>query len=252
MGKHARSYRLRSHRKPSVVKATASTAAAAVGTTAIGAAIATSGHHAPAVILPAAQQAANVVINTPEQLPHHLAAATGVTVKSGDTLSGIAGSNCGNSADWTGIYVRNKKVIGGNPNLIQPGQQLTLSCEVANLPVVAASNVQPSQSQVADSDVEPGQQSHQPAASSGGYGNVNPNNYSGFQQCVIQRESGGNSQVMNSSGHYGLYQFSESTWVAYGGSAADFGHASAAEQTRVFDNAMVQGGESNWSPYDGC
>ena len=83
-------------------------------------------------------------------------------------------------------------------------------------------------------------------------GNVNPNDYSGFQRCVITRESGGNSQVMNSSGHYGLYQFSESTWEAYGGSSADFGHASAAEQTRVFDNAMAQGGQSNWSPYDGC
>jgi soluble lytic murein transglycosylase-like protein len=73
-----------------------------------------------------------------------------------------------------------------------------------------------------------------------------------YQACVIARESGGNSQVMNSSGHYGLYQFSESTWVAYGGSASDFGHASVAEQNRVFSNAMAQGGQSNWSPYDGC
>jgi hypothetical protein len=69
---------------------------------------------------------------------------------------------------------------------------------------------------------------------------------------VIARESGGNSQVMNSSGHYGLYQFSASTWSAYGGSSADFGHASVSEQNRVFNNAMAQGGQSNWSPYDGC
>jgi transglycosylase-like protein len=73
-----------------------------------------------------------------------------------------------------------------------------------------------------------------------------------YEQCVIARESGGNSQVMNSSGHYGLYQFSASTWQAYGGSAGDFGHASVGEQRRVFDNAMAQGGQSNWSPYDGC
>jgi hypothetical protein len=73
-----------------------------------------------------------------------------------------------------------------------------------------------------------------------------------FGSCVIARESGGNSQVMNSSGHYGLYQFSESTWVAYGGSAADFGHASAAEQNQVFANAIARGGQSNWSAYDGC
>jgi hypothetical protein len=73
-----------------------------------------------------------------------------------------------------------------------------------------------------------------------------------FQQCVINAESGGNSQVMNSSGHYGLYQFSASTWEAYGGSPSTFGNASVAEQNQVFDNALARGGESNWSAYDGC
>jgi len=73
-----------------------------------------------------------------------------------------------------------------------------------------------------------------------------------FGQCVIARESGGQAQVMNATGHYGLYQFSASTWAAYGGSPADFGHASVAEQNQVFANAMAQGGQSNWSAYDGC
>ncbi len=73
-----------------------------------------------------------------------------------------------------------------------------------------------------------------------------------FGACVVARESGGNSQVMNSSGHYGLYQFSASTWVAYGGNPATFGHASISEQESVFMNAMARGGQSNWSPYDGC
>jgi hypothetical protein len=86
------------------------------------------------------------------------------------------------------------------------------------------------------------------ATSSGG--SVTPG--SSFEACVIARESGGNAQVMNSSQHYGLYQFSLSTWQAYGGSAADFGHASATEQRRIFLNAIAQGGQSNWSPYDGC
>ena len=57
---------------------------------------------------------------------------------------------------------------------------------------------------------------------------------------------------MNSSGHYGLYQFSASTWAAYGGNPADFGNASVAEQNQVFDNAIAAGGQSNWAPYDGC
>jgi LysM repeat protein len=75
---------------------------------------------------------------------------------------------------------------------------------------------------------------------------------SSFEQCVISRESGGNPQVTNASGHWGLFQFSESTWVAYGGSPAEFGNASAAVQEQVFANAMARGGESNWAPYDGC
>ena len=57
---------------------------------------------------------------------------------------------------------------------------------------------------------------------------------------------------MNATGHWGLYQFAESTWEAYGGAAADFGHAGVAEQNQVFANALAQGGESNWAPYDGC
>ena len=56
---------------------------------------------------------------------------------------------------------------------------------------------------------------------------------------------------MNSSGHYGLYQFSEGTWEAYGGSR-QLGNASVAEQNQVFANALAQGGQSNWSAYDGC
>jgi hypothetical protein len=75
---------------------------------------------------------------------------------------------------------------------------------------------------------------------------------SGFQACVIRAESGGNPQVMNSTGHYGLYQFSEETWTGHGGSAADFGHASVAEQNQVFANTVAADGVSDWAPYDGC
>src|SRR5712691_4951669 len=73
------------------------------------------------------------------------------------------------------------------------------------------------------------------------YHTVN-NYYSGIsiiEQCIISRESGGNSQVMNSSGHYGLYQFSASTWSAYGGNPGHFGNASVAEQNQVFNSAIA-------------
>jgi hypothetical protein len=175
-----------------------------------------------------------------------------VTVRPGDSLSRIAMTRCGNPRDWTGIYDRNRKVVGSNPDMVFPGERLVLDCREAAPPKPPADDREP------DND---GDEWHSPAhavsparhsAPVSYAGNVNPGSYSGFQRCVITRESGGNSQVMNSSGHYGLYQFSLPTWEAYGGSAADFGHASVAEQNRVFANAMARGGQSNWSPYDGC
>ena len=75
---------------------------------------------------------------------------------------------------------------------------------------------------------------------------------SGIQQCIIARESGGNSQVMNSSSHYGLYQFDAGTWASGGGNPADFGHASVTEQNRVFASVYAARGSSPWSPSDGC
>lgn len=81
---------------------------------------------------------------------------------------------------------------------------------------------------------------------------VNPSGYGSFQACVISRESGGNSQITNSTGHYGLYQFSYSTWVANGGNPSSFGRASVAEQNQVFANTYAASGTSAWSPYDGC
>jgi LysM repeat protein len=48
------------------------------------------------------------------------------TVVSGDTLWAIAGRFLGNPLDWPTIYNQNRAVIGGNPNLIFPGQVLTI------------------------------------------------------------------------------------------------------------------------------
>lgn len=48
------------------------------------------------------------------------------TVKSGDCLWNIAKKYYGSGAKYTVIYNANKGVIGGNPNLIYPGQVLTI------------------------------------------------------------------------------------------------------------------------------
>lgn len=48
------------------------------------------------------------------------------TVKKGDCLWNIAKAMYGNGADYTKIYNANKSVVGSNPNLIYPGQVLTI------------------------------------------------------------------------------------------------------------------------------
>jgi LysM repeat protein len=53
--------------------------------------------------------------------------ATGAdyTVKSGDTLAKIAAAHSVRGG-WHALYQRNKSVVGGDPNLIFPGQRLAL------------------------------------------------------------------------------------------------------------------------------
>ena len=54
----------------------------------------------------------------------HHSAHGGYTVRSGDTLSGIAAEE--GIADWHALYTANASTIGPNPNLIFPGQVLDL------------------------------------------------------------------------------------------------------------------------------
>jgi LysM repeat protein len=179
------------------------------------------------------------------------------TVKAGDTLSIIAKRVYHDPRYWPVLYWANHKHLR-YANEITEGQVLSVPAKPAKVPHAPSSlGPAPVQSSApatatpattapattAPATTAPAQVANTTVSTSGD---------SSFQACVIARESGGNSQVVNASGHYGLYQFSASTWAAYGGSPADFGHASVAEQNQVFNNAIAQGGQSNWSAYDGC
>jgi nucleoid-associated protein YgaU len=48
------------------------------------------------------------------------------TVKSGDTLSGIAESEMGDAKRWPELYEANKDAVGKNPDLIHPGLELRI------------------------------------------------------------------------------------------------------------------------------
>jgi LysM repeat protein len=189
---------------------------------------------------------------------HHRTLPAKYVVKSGDTLASIAQHLYASPDYWTVLYWANHGQIK-YANEITAGQVLTVPAKPAKIPA-APKALAPTPPAPA-----PATSTSTTASSGGSYSSASTaqaapaqsaSSYSGssgsFQACVIAAESGGNSQVMNSSGHYGLYQFSSSTWAAYGGNPADFGNASVAEQNQVFDNAIAAGGQSNWAPYDGC
>lgn len=176
-----------------------------------------------------------------------------VTVRPGDTLSAIAGRVCGDPGDYLALAYNNDVA---DPNLIYAGQVFKIACQAAAQAIAgryAAPASPPVSSPVtyvshASDDPPPQQPVSQPVVTSVS-GTVGTGS---MQACIIAAESGGNSQVMNSTGHYGLYQFSESTWTAHGGNPADFGDASVAEQNQVYDNTVAADGYSDWAPYDGC
>lgn len=176
------------------------------------------------------------------------AAPTSYRVRPGDTLESISAREYHNANAWPELWWINRSYIP-NPNSIRIGQVLKLS---AWHPVLTWVLREAMKAIPKPPVIHTVSYSRSAPVSYHYSGNVNPAYYSGFERCVIARESGGQVHVMNATGHYGLYQFSASTWKAYGGSPADFGIAGAAEQRQVFLNAMARNGESNWSAYDGC
>jgi LysM repeat protein len=202
---------------------------------------------------------------------------TQYTVRSGDSLAAISNRVYHNEDAWPVLYWANHRQIHW-ANEIETGQVLNVPVEPARIPnppallgpppapapaPVEASSAPEQAAPVQSAPVKSYVQSApaESAAHAATYSapaatySAPAATYSGsgsFQSCVIARESGGNSQVMNGSGHYGLYQFSAGTWAAYGGSASSFGNASVAQQNQVFNNAIAAGGQSNWAPYDGC
>ena len=253
MGSHRKPSRLKHLLPSAAVPALAATAAAvclappaladsAPAHAAAQTAAASSADLSPAAVLQPARQLLASRTAAPAQPVKY-------TVRSGDSLSSIAGHFYQKQNAWPVLYWANRDKIRW-ANILGEGQVLKVPAMPAKIPA-APSQLGPAP--VAAPVAAPAVSGSAPVQATG----TVSSSYSGgasssYEACVIARESGGNAQAMNSSGHYGLYQFSASTWAAYGGSPGDFGHASAAEQHQVFSTAMAQGGQSNWAPYDGC
>ncbi len=193
---------------------------------------------------PVGQSPAQLLSSSQRAVASKTAQPATYTVRSGDSLSVIAARVYRDQAAWPVIYYANRGQIHW-ANDITVGQVLRIPAKPARIPK-APGQLGPTEV-TAVSAPQSEELAYTPVQTASTYSGDG-----GFTSCVIAAESGGNSQVMNSSGHYGLYQFSASTWEAYGGSAADFGDATVAEQNQVFDNALAAGGQSNWSAYDGC
>lgn len=280
MSRHAR------HARPSrSAQAVRTARKVAQPVTMVGALALAMGTASPHHALPVKVQLDAVTAPAPgaEVLPVHAVRAQRLdqyTVKPGQYLSLIAQQLCGNASDWKGIWHASHGI--SNPNVVEAGQVVTLACNASGPgwnpppPHRAAVAVSSSPSR-AGGDLTYGhpnfcgdgdgdgwdvncqaRQVSSPAAiplvhlAETASSTVSPLGYSGYQRCVVTRESGGQVNVMNASGHYGLYQFDYGTWVSGGGRGADFGHASVSEQNRVFAAVYAARGTQPWSPSDHC
>ena len=166
------------------------------------------------------------------------------TVVPGDTLSSISARFCGTAADYPSLAAASGI---SDPNVIDAGQTIKLSCHHRAAPAPAPSDeAAPAAPASTTSDQAPAQPAQ--TASTGGM--------SAFEACVISRESGGNPAAYNpSSGAGGLFQFLPSTWAALGYASSYPGGAQTAPasvQEAAFAAEYAQAGTAPWAPYDGC
>jgi hypothetical protein len=193
------------------------------------------------------------------------AARSTYIVRSGDSLSRISAKFCGTAADFPSLAAASGIA---NPNLIYPGQSITLNCH-APVPVPVApahltsAHARHRASHHANRDNHtrpagrhkaPGRHARRPEA--GHSGHVGTGGMGAFEACVISRESGGNPRAVNpSSGAGGLFQFLPSTWAGLGYASAYPGGAQTAPvsvQEAAFAKLYAEAGTSPWAPYDGC
>jgi len=175
---------------------------------------------------------------------HHVPAS--YTVQQGDSLSVIAAHTYGKAADWPAVWWVNRHQVA-NPNQIAPGQRLRLpaSGQVpalmaraarAAIPGTPAASAAVSVPQASPSAAAP--VSTAAPASSGGA------NWSAIAAC----ESGGNWSANTGNGFYGGLQFTQQTWLGYGGGqyASSANLATPSQQIAVAQRVLAGQGIGAW------
>jgi resuscitation-promoting factor RpfA len=166
------------------------------------------------------------------------------TVKAGDTLSSIARHEYGSAAAWPALWWVNRHKVH-NPEMVQVGQRLTLSSwhphkAWLNRAALAAIPAGAPAPPVSAPSTAPGAATGtSPApAPSGGV------NWSAVAAC----ESGGNWSASTGNGFYGGLQFTEQTWLGYGGGqyAPSANLATPTEQIAVAQRVLAGQGIGAW------
>jgi len=174
------------------------------------------------------------------------------TVKPGDTLSSIAKHEFGRAADWPALWWANRHKVS-NPSMIMVGEQLQVPSShqvkpwlthaalaaIPAPPAPAPVAVAPAPSEGAGTVVTGTAPAAAPAPASGG-----GVDWSAVAAC----ESGGNWSANTGNGFYGGLQFTEQTWLAYGGGqyASSADQASASQQIAVAQQVLAGQGIGAW------
>ena len=169
------------------------------------------------------------------------------TVRPGDTLSVIAARAYGSPAGWPAVWWANRRQVR-DPDLITAGQRLVLPGShqvppwLARAALAATAVARPAPAARAGTapaaPAAPARASSPAPASSGG------TNWAAIAAC----ESGGNWAASTGNGFYGGLQFTEQTWLGYGGGryASSANLATPAQQIAVAQNVLAGQGIGAW------
>jgi len=168
-----------------------------------------------------------------------------VTVEPGDTLSAIGART---SRTWPQLAGYNHIP---NPNLIYPNQIITIP-PASYVPVATATPTRAAESSSQDPPTPTSSRVRQAPSTSAPQ--TSGAQVSGVWGCIASHESGGNPATNTGNGYYGMYQDTQSSWVAGGGLAyaprADL--ASPAAQTTVNQRIQAQQGWGAWPVSSGA
>jgi hypothetical protein len=205
-----------------------------------------------AVLAAPAPGTAPASVDTPQLPPLAPAVAHAVTtpppaavytVQPGDTLSSIAQAH-GLGSNWEGLWGANPFI--DNPDLIQPGWVVRLAAAALTPPMQAELT-----RLLAPPPPPPAPAPAAPVATVSG--TLTVAGFSGFEGCVISRESSGNPDAQNpDSTASGLFGFLDTTWTEVTGLPGPARDYSVATQEAAFSKEYAEDGTAPWRPYDHC